>query len=147
MKRNGGLEMNDKEQRIRDIIEKLAKMGWVYNGFDRCNYEFTFTRKNDTWIDCVSLGCGHFGNSRKRMTGKGIYGFEFEPFSYGERELPLFYELYLYMTETRKGLPLDMAKHQKDLDRVYKWEIGETYCTFENGVLSCGVIEDEEDYY
>jgi hypothetical protein len=132
------------EQEVKEIIELLAKQNWVFNGFDRSNLEFVFMREDKTWIDCVAIGCGWLGTSRRRKSNKMPF-YEFEPFSFNRWELPLFYDLYNFITETRRGLPLDMAKRQKELDRIFKWECGETYCTFENGVLSCGVIKEEED--
>ena len=132
------------EKEIREIIELLDKMKWTFNGFDNCNYEFVFMREDDTWLDFVAIGCGNLSTARKRKIDEMPF-YEYESFSFNRFELPLFYDLYNYITETRKGLPLDLAKKQKDLDRIYKWEIGETTCTFENGVLSCGVIEDEEE--
>lgn len=130
------------ETEIRKIIETLEKQKWIFNGFDRCNYEFIFMKEDNTWIDCVAIGWGNLGTSRRRKTNKTPF-FQFESFSFDRWELHLFYELYNFITDTRRGLPLDMAKKQKELDNLYKWEVGETYCTFENGVLSCGVIDDD----
>lgn len=130
------------EQEIKEIIEMLAKLNWVFSGFDRSNLEFVFMREDKTWIDCVAISWGRLGTSRRRKMNKMPF-YEYEPFPFNRWELPLFYDLYNFITETRRGLPLDMAKKQKELDRIAKWEFGETYCTFKNGVLSCGVIDDD----
>lgn len=130
------------ENEVRTIIKMLDKQHWTFNGYDHCNYEFVFMREDKTWIDYVSIGYGILGTSRKRKTNKPPF-LEFESFHFNQFELPLFYQLYQYVFETRHGLPLDMAKNQKTFDNLWKWECGETYCTFENGVLSCGVVDDE----
>ena len=130
------------EEYLNEIIQKLDDIKWSFSGFDKSNYEFLFLREDSTWIDVVAIGWGTLGTSRRRKSNK--IPLEFEPFTFNRFEFPLFLELYNHMLETRRGLPLTLAKRQKELDRMFKFECGETYATFENGVLSCGVLEDDE---
>ena len=130
---------------IKEIIKKLEILRWKFNGYDHCNYEFVFMKQDildAEWVDFVAIHPDSITFSRRKVNLKE-FKCEYDSIRLNQREFPLFMELYNFMHETRQGLPLDMAKEQKAYDNAFKWECGDTYCTFENGTLSCGVVVDE----
>ena len=135
--------MDNKELEIKKIIQNLDKMGWTFDGFDKLNFGNSFTKVREPFRYLVRIGYENITFDCARFNEKK---FDFEHASFTMfKEFELFYKLYDYVKTTRRMLPNDLAKHQKDLDMAFKWEMGETYCTFENGVLSCGVVDDEDE--
>ena len=120
---------NITEDEIRKTIEELDKLGWVYNGFDASEYAESFTRINKPFRYLIHINNRDISFDCIR-TDTNKFPFEQVPFRFFA-ELPQFYKLYEYMKNTRKGLPKDLAKNQKDLDNTFKFLTGETYCSFE----------------
>lgn len=128
---------------IKEILDRLEKNGFVYQGFDKLNFCDLFIKQEDWKIERVEIdpnGISFEGfridNERfkRESTPIRLYNVVFEEFK----------KIYDYIYEKRCLLPEEFAKNQKELDRAYKWEMGiDTYCKVEGNSIVCGVKDDE----
>ena len=114
--------MKGQELEIRQIIEVLDKKGWIYMGFDKSEIAECFIKKRQPFRYLIHINCDNISFDCIRTDTNKI-PFEQVPFRFFY-ELEEFYKIFNYMKRTRKGLPSDLAKNQKDLDDYFKWEFG-----------------------
>lgn len=129
------------ENKFKEYIEILNKLGYEFLGYDSCDYCFRFNKVDKVLQKITKIGVSNIAFTCECFDLNKP--FEFESILLFDKELEVFCKLMKYFKDGGSA-DLSLAKKQKDLDRACKWEMGETYCTYENGILSCGVLEEEE---